>query len=148
MGESRAIMAYLVNKNSPGHSIYPADAKARAQVDRMLYFEGTNLYPALKATYVPRFRHKKDPTEEQMTDARNAINELLALKGDKKFVAGPNVTLADISLAMTYTFLEKFFPEEVKPLNQWYKDVETAVPAVKEINDALDFSPIMEIMKK
>ena len=148
LGESRAIMAYLVNQYAPNHAIYPTDPKTRAQIDRALYFEGTNLYPALKATYVPRFRHKKEPTEEQMQDARNAIADLIALKGTNKFVAGNTLSLADLSLAMTFTFLQMFFTEECKPLEAWYKDVQAASPGVKEINDALDFTPFKEMLKK
>ena len=114
----------------------------------MLHFEGSTLYAAFKAVYIPKFKLKKEPTDDVLEDARNAIKDLIALKGDNKFLAGNDASIADISLAMSYTFSKYLFEEEFKPLEQWYKNVEIAIPAVKEINDAVDFSPIADLLKK
>lgn len=140
-------MAFLVNQYAPGHDLYPTDPRTRAQIDRMLYFDGTNMYPAIKGTYSPKLR-KLEPTEDQMKAARNAVNELLTIKGDKKFLAGNHCTLADVSLAMNYDFMKAFFPEGAKLLEGWYKEVECAVPAVKEINDQVDLTPLIALTKK
>ena len=41
---SHAISAYLVNQYGKDDSLYPKDAKKRAIVDRMLYFDTGALY--------------------------------------------------------------------------------------------------------
>lgn len=43
--ESRAIMAYLVNKYKPGSDLYPTDAQERGLVDERMYFDATVVFP-------------------------------------------------------------------------------------------------------
>lgn len=50
--ESRAIITYLANKYAPDSSLYPKDAQARAQVDKVLFFDASTFYPSLMAVYV------------------------------------------------------------------------------------------------
>lgn len=50
--ESRAILAYLINKYQPNSPLYPQDALKRGKVDAVLYFEATALYPAFLAILV------------------------------------------------------------------------------------------------
>jgi glutathione S-transferase len=47
LAESRAILAYLVNKYKPGSSWYPNDPQARAVVDQRLYYDSSNVYSSL-----------------------------------------------------------------------------------------------------
>lgn len=44
--ESRAIMAYLINKYQPNSSLYPSDPKQRAMIDQRLYYDATVVFEA------------------------------------------------------------------------------------------------------
>ena len=50
--ESRAIIQYLANKYAPTNAIYPEEAQARAAVDKVLFFDASGFYPALKDAFV------------------------------------------------------------------------------------------------
>lgn len=50
--ESRAIITYLANKYAPESSLYPKDAAARAQVDKVLFFDASGFYASLKTAFV------------------------------------------------------------------------------------------------
>lgn len=47
MGESRAIIAYLVDSKSPGSSLYPTDLQTRFKIDQRLYYDATTFNPRL-----------------------------------------------------------------------------------------------------
>jgi len=104
--ESRAIMAYIVNKYSPNNSLYPQDAKKRALVDRGLYFDASTLYPMLGAVVYPviRLGAKLNPDMAKMLDDKlELLNDDL---GRTKYLAGDELTIADLSVLTTWTSIE------------------------------------------
>ena len=50
--ESRAILAYLVNKYAPGSSLYPNEPVLRAKVDKVFFFDAAGFFPSLKDVLV------------------------------------------------------------------------------------------------
>lgn len=50
--ESRAIAAYLANRYAPENAVYPAEPSARAQVDKLLYFDASSYFPAVRGPFV------------------------------------------------------------------------------------------------
>jgi len=104
--ESRAIMGYLVNKYSPNHSLYPQDAKKRALVDRALYFDASTLYPTLGAVVYPVIRQGaplNKETAKMLDDKLALLNDDL---GRTPYVAGDELTIADLSVLSTWTSIE------------------------------------------
>lgn len=52
ISESRAIMAYLVDKHSPENTLYPSDPKARYIINHRLYYDATIFSPRIMDTFV------------------------------------------------------------------------------------------------
>lgn len=55
LAESRAILAYIVNKWHPGSSWYPKDPEKRAIIDQRLYYDATIVFPSLAGIVVSIF---------------------------------------------------------------------------------------------
>lgn len=96
--ESRAIMQYLVDKYAKDDSLYPKDLKARAVVNARLNFDNGTLWPKLMETYRPTFKGEK-VTEEGMKNLRDTVAIVEEFLTREKFIAGPKLTIADLSSA-------------------------------------------------
>lgn len=136
--ESRAILQYLINKQSPGHKLYPAEIKERANVDRCLYFEAGTLYPAQAAAFYPLFRGGSiDQEKVKVYEEKLAI--LNSTLEGKKYVAGGNHrTIADLSLVTTLTAAECFPGVDLSKhpnIHSWLKNLRAELPYDKELND-------------
>jgi glutathione S-transferase len=104
--ESRAIITYLVNEYGENSSLYPKDPKKRAIVDRMLYYDMGTFGKALMDWVYPQILNRPvtdlDEREKKMKDTLKQFDTLMM---DKKYVAGENLTVADLSLLSTITSL-------------------------------------------
>jgi glutathione S-transferase len=67
--ESRAILAYLVNKYKPGSKLYPSEPKLRARVDQRLYYDATVVFESCAHIIV----RAKSP----MTESENNFHSFL-----------------------------------------------------------------------
>ncbi|GAB6023111.1 Glutathione S-transferase [Chamberlinius hualienensis] len=95
--ESRAIMSYLVSQYGKNDKLYPIDPKKRALVDIMLNFELGSLYPA----YYTSFRlllAKKPVSDEAKAEVDDKLSTLNNILSSRAYVAGDNLTIADISI--------------------------------------------------
>jgi len=104
--ESRAIATYLANKYGKDDSLYPKDPQRRAVIDRLLYFDGCTLYSSFAAYYYPQVFGGAPPNAEKLAELKKSLSYLETFLGDKKYVTGDQLTLADLSLVATISTLE------------------------------------------
>ncbi|WP_395404698.1 glutathione S-transferase family protein [Pseudoduganella sp. UC29_106] len=138
--ESAAIMQYLADK-AGGHSLYPTELKARADVNRWMFW-GAQHFSAAISVYCWENLWKKmvtgvdaDPAElargaADMEQFATVLDNHLA---GREWVSGNALTLADYALAAPLMYLEK----GRLPLTQyanimaWFQRVQ-ALPAWKQ----------------
>jgi glutathione S-transferase len=107
--ESRAIMQYLAEK-TPGQTLLPTEPRARADVNRWLFWCAAHMAPANTVLVQERFvkartgRGPADPVEEARGEALVAkyapvLDQHLA---DKEWVSQGRLTLADLSLSASF----------------------------------------------
>lgn len=106
LNESRAIMSYLVSKYAPNSSLYPQDVKQRALVDQALYFDASTLYPWMGMTVYPSIKWGGAPDKNVI----QMVNEKLTLLNDdlgrSPFIAGKQLTIADLAILCTWSSIE------------------------------------------
>jgi glutathione S-transferase len=102
--ESNAIMAYLADKK-PGQSLYPTDAKQRADVHRWLFWESAHWNPACAHLTFERvlkpafYKQQPDPVLVKLGET-NLARYGAVLDGQlagKEYVTG-RLSLADLSI--------------------------------------------------
>jgi glutathione S-transferase len=106
--ESRAIMQYLAEK-TPGQTLWPADARGRAEVSRWLFWCAAHMSAANTVLVLENFvkgitGRERDPAEAARGEALYAqtapvLDQSLA---GRTWVAGDALSLADFSIAATF----------------------------------------------
>lgn len=137
---SRAIMTYLANQYAPNSSLYPKEAKKRAVIDRILQFDqGTLLQSIIEYIVIPIFRQGKtlkdlDPEKEKkVKEALKLLNDSLS---NQKYIAGSELSLADLSVLASMTYLEGFSYDvsEFKKLIEWSNRLKNGLAYYDEVN--------------
>ncbi|RWS00197.1 Glutathione S-transferase 1:-like isoform C [Dinothrombium tinctorium] len=133
--ESRAIMQYFVNKYFPNHQLYPREAAKRATVDRLLFFDIGTLYKALRDYIHPIVHENKrdEIAESRLWDKMKFLDTFLK---NKHFVAGDQLTLADLSLLASVTSAEIIdynFSQFPNVIN-WIRKLKLELPYYEEVN--------------
>ncbi|XP_013790611.2 glutathione S-transferase 1-like [Limulus polyphemus] len=130
-------MLYFCHKYAQNDRLYPCDPQKRALVDRMLYFDLGTLYNAIYSLVIPKLFGK---VTEIDTNQENQFKEALIIFeqfiGDKKYVTGDSLTLADISILAGLTFLEviDYKIHGFQKVQDWLQRLETELPYYNEIN--------------
>jgi glutathione S-transferase len=145
--ESHAIMQYLADI-TPGQTVYPQEARARADVNRWLFWCSHHFAPAVGILNWERLVKRltgagePDPAAEQRGEAQ--VKDLARILdghlADKEWIAQGRLTLADISVATPlmstgparlpvegFSHLRAWF-ERVQALDAW-KRTEAPAPA-------------------
>lgn len=107
--ESRAIMQYLADK-TPGQTLYPTEARARADVNRWLFWSSQHFSPSISIFFWENFvkgmigRGAPDPVELKRGDSlfREFAGVLDAHLDGRQWISGAELTLADISIGASY----------------------------------------------
>jgi glutathione S-transferase len=108
--ESRAIMQYLADK-TPGQTIYPTEVRARADVNRWLFWCGQHFAPAVGIFFWENFVKpmigRGAPDAAELQRGEPLFNEFAAVLDkhltDRKWICGDSLTLADLSVAAVWT---------------------------------------------
>jgi glutathione S-transferase len=105
--ESNTICRYLANKHGR-HDLLPAAPLARAQVEKLMDWQATELNTAWRYAFMALVRGSAAHTDPAATAASiQAWNDLMALLDAQlarsgAWVAGDNFTLADIVLGLSF----------------------------------------------
>ncbi|CAG2104324.1 unnamed protein product [Medioppia subpectinata] len=130
--ESRAIMQYLVNQYAPDSTLYPKDPKTRALVDRSLDFE-----QSLSDIFYDIFTANNVMSDEKVEKLKTKLKLLDQLIGDKRYLTGEHLTIADLSLlaATSYPDWNDFDLSDYPNYKRWYNTLKNELPYYQEIND-------------
>ncbi|XP_076348994.1 glutathione S-transferase 1-like [Tachypleus tridentatus] len=132
--ESRPIMTYLWNQYSTNDSLYPTDPKNRAEVEKMLHFDIGTLYKSIAEYILPVLLHGEPPNTEKEKIMRQKIKILDDILEKQPYVAGQNLTLADLSILAGITFPEVIECNlgEFSNIQLWIKKMKAELPYYEE----------------
>lgn len=147
--ESRAIMQYLADK-TPGQTLYPAELRARADVNRWMFWCAVHMAPACSVFVIENFVKARtgkpaDPVELARGEALfgEFAPVLDAQLAGKQWVTGDTLTLADLSLAAAFALAGparlplashahlRAWLGRVQELDAWQRTAPPAPPAPK-----------------
>nr|QGZ00474.1 glutathione S-transferase epsilon1 [Glyphodes pyloalis] len=135
--DSQAILMYLADTYGNNSALYPKEVKQRALVNQKLFFNSSVLFPRLRNVTYPIFmKGAKGVTEDQLNDIEDAYKLLETFLSKTKYLAGNNITIADIAAFTTVSGLFYINPLKVESypkLNAWAKEMENK-PYCQKLN--------------
>lgn len=143
--ESRAIMLYLAElaqtSNPDAWTFYPRRLYQRAVVNRLLDWDQGSFYRAIGSTVYPLVFQGKDPDHEALENLAKVFQYLdeHQLADGRPYLAGVNMTVADISIAMGASMvrLGGLEIDDLPNFDAWLARME-ASPGWREVNVAFD----------
>ena len=104
--ESHAIMQYVAER-TPGQTLYPTEVRARADVNRWLFWSAHHFGPAVGVlnfqNFVKNLIGQGGPDEAEVKRGEREVAQfagvLDAHLADREWVSGKTLTLADLALA-------------------------------------------------
>ncbi|XP_059048802.1 glutathione S-transferase 1-like [Achroia grisella] len=113
LADSHAIITYLVSKygGEKQKDLYSNDLKIRATIDQRMYFDAAVIFPRFISIIYTVFIYKApEPTPQQVEDVKEAYGILERYLQKSEYVAGNNITVADISIVATISTLDAMIP--------------------------------------
>lgn len=132
--ESRAIMTYLADKYGKTDSLYPKCPKERAVVNQRLYFDMGTLYQSFAEYYYPQIFAKAPADPEKFKKIETAFDFLNTFLEGHAYVAGDNLTLADLAILSTVSTFEVagFDFSKYSNVAKWYANAKNVAPGWDE----------------
>ncbi|XP_030024609.2 glutathione S-transferase 1-like [Manduca sexta] len=142
LADSHAIITYLVSKygGDEHEKLYPKELKARAIVDQRLYFDATVLFQRLISVIYGVVKRNQKLSDQQIADIIEGYDILEKYLSKTAYVAGDDVTVADVSCVATLSSLNSIVPVDKKYIKihnwwgqlqneEWYQKIN--VPGMK-----------------
>lgn len=131
--ESQAIMQYLCDKQG-GHALYPQDLRARADVNRWMFWSAqhwsTNISYLTYQNFIKGMLNRGAPDPAEVARCTLELERfapvLDAHLAGRDWVSGPQPTLADLSLAAPLMYMEqgKLPLGQYVHIQKWFKRVQ------------------------
>ncbi|XP_063530684.1 glutathione S-transferase 1-1-like [Cydia strobilella] len=130
-------LSYLANKYGKGSTLYPEEPRARALVDQRLYFDIGTLYQRFADYFYPQIFGGAPADQGKLQKIEESLKFLDTFLEGQKYVAGPNLTLADLSLIASVSSFEATDIDFKKYSNvkRWYQTVKSTAPGYQEANE-------------
>ncbi|KAH8293729.1 hypothetical protein KR054_003485, partial [Drosophila jambulina] len=132
--ESRAIAVYLVEKYGKDDSLFPKNPKEQALINQRLYFDMGTLHAAFGKYYFPLFQTGKPGSDEDFKKVETAFDLLETFLTAQDYVAGGQLTIADIAILATVSTFEIVDFDIAKYPNaaRWYANAKKVTPGWDE----------------
>jgi glutathione S-transferase len=125
--ESNAIVRYLAAKHGAG-TLWPTDLRQRADADRWMDWQATELTPAMRDAFMQLVRAAPESRSQALVDASNAATEpmmaiLDAHLAGRDFLCGGRFTMGDVAVgAAVHRWLGLPQPHAPRPnVDRWYR---------------------------
>ncbi|XP_013101450.2 glutathione S-transferase 2 [Stomoxys calcitrans] len=145
--ESRAIMVYLVEKyGKEDHPLYPKCPKKRAVINQRLYFDMGTLFKPFADWFYGQVYYKKPADPELYKKIEMALDFLNTFLSETRYVAGDNMTLADLAVLASVSTMDvaNLDFSKYEHVTRWYKGLKDTAPAAAENwAGCLDYKKIM-----
>ncbi|KAF4522945.1 hypothetical protein B566_EDAN012640 [Ephemera danica] len=135
--ESRAICSYLANKYGKDDSLYPKDPQKRALVDSRLYFDQGTLYQRFGDLYYPAIFGGAPLDDGKKKKLEEALEFLDKFLDGQEWVAGNDLTIADISLVASVTTVDivGFDLSKYNNITSWLARAKSSISGYSELNE-------------
>lgn len=138
--ESRAILAYLVEKYAPDDSLYPKEPHRRGQIIQRLYFDMGVIYHRFILYYYPQIFDSLPENPENYRRMEEGLSILNSFLEGQLYVTGDMVTIADIALVSTIASYEAMEVDLSKFHNvfRWFYHIKKTVPGYEFIEAGVE----------
>jgi glutathione S-transferase len=128
-------MTYLVEKYARKDTLYPKSPALRAKINQQLYFD-YELYKLLEAVHAEPVFSGTPTNEETVRQASEKLDSLEYALAAHEYVAGDQLTVADIALATSISTADAFghdfsgYPH----IGKWFARCKSEIAGYEEIN--------------